>query len=162
MRTLILGYGNKDRQDDGVAWHIISELKSQLGLPESEIIDDDFESDSELVFVFQLQLMPEQSESISKFDRVCFIDAHTGAIPEDVHWQVLTPAFQNSPLTHHLTPESLLSITQTIYNISPCAVLLSVRGHEFEFSQMLSDRTKKLVLQSVSLIREWLSSDLAA
>jgi len=161
LRILIFGYGNKDRQDDGVAWHIISELKSQLGQPDAYMIDEDFDSDSELVLVFQLQLMPEQSESISAFDRVCFIDAHTGAIPEDIHCQVLTPAFQNSPLTHHLTPESLLSITQTIYNKCPRAVLLSVRGYEFEFSQMLSERTQQLVPQSVSLIRQWLSSDQA-
>ena len=159
MRTLILGFGNKDRQDDGVAWHIILSLKTSLGLPNPEQIDDGFDSPSDLVFVFQLQLTPEQSEFIAAFDRVCFIDAHTGAVPDEIHWQALIPVFQNSPLTHHLTPESLLSITQTIYNKSPSAVLLSVRGYEFEFSQTMSESTKQLVPRSILLIRQWLSSN---
>lgn len=157
MRTLIFGYGNYDRQDDGVAWHVISELKSSLDLPNPERIDDDFDSTDDLVFIFQLQLTPELAESLVNFDRVCLIDAHTGAIPEDVRFSKLNPAFLHSPLTHHLTPEALLSIMQTIYQNTPETVLLSVRGHEFEFTQTLSYRTQQLVPQAVKLIRDWLS-----
>jgi len=156
LRTLILGYGNLDRQDDGVAWHILSALKKSLNLPFPEVIDEDFDSIEDNLLVFQLQLTPEQAESIANFDRVCFIDAHTGAIPEDVRFDQLVPDFQHSPLTHHLTPNSLLSIIQTIYNKDIEAVLLSVRGYEFEFSQDLSERTKKLVSRAVKLIQEWL------
>jgi hydrogenase maturation protease len=156
LRTLIFGYGNLDRQDDGVAWHILSTLKKSLNLPFPEVIDEDFDSIEDSLLVFQLQLTPEQAESIANFDRVCFIDAHTGAIPEDVRFDQIVPNFQHSPLTHHLTPNSLLSIIQTIYNKDIEAVLLSVRGYEFEFSQDLSERTKKLVPRAVKLIREWL------
>ena len=156
MRTLILGYGNLDRQDDGVAWHVLSTLKKSLNLPFSEVIDEDFDSMEDCLFVFQLQLTPEQAESIAHFERVCFIDAHTGAIPEDVHFEQLIPNFQHSPLTHHLTPNSLLSIIQTIYNKDVQAVLISVRGYEFAFSQDLSERTKKLVPSAVKLIQDWL------
>lgn len=157
MRTLIFGYGNYDRQDDGVAWHVISALKKTLGLPDPEIVDDDFDSDDDLVTVFQLQLTPELAESIVKFDRVCLIDAHTGSIPEEILLRKLDPVFLHSPLTHHLTPEALLSITQTIYHKVPETFLLSMRGYEFEFTQTLSPRTQDLVPQAVSLISEWLS-----
>jgi len=117
LRTLIFGYGNYDRQDDGAAWHVISLLRKALSIPDHETIDDDFISDDDLIFVFQLQLTPELAESVAQFDRVCFIDAHTGAVPEDVHYEVLHPSYQHSPLTHHLTPSSLLSIIQTIYTM---------------------------------------------
>lgn len=157
MRTLIFGYGNYDRQDDGVAWHILSELKRSLGLPNSEQIDDDFDSTDDLVLIFQLQLTPELAESLVVFDRLCLIDAHTGAIPEDVRFRKLDPAFLHSPLTHHLTPEALLSITQTLYQQIPETVLVSVHGYEFEFTQSLSSRTQQLVSQAVAKICEWLS-----
>lgn len=157
LRTLIFGYGNYDRQDDGVAYHVISALKKKLGLSDPEIIDDDFDSTDDLVTVFQLQLTPELAESIVKFDHVCLIDAHTGSIPQDISFRKLDPAFLHSPLTHHLTPEALLSITQTIYQKIPETVLLSVRGYEFEFTQTLSPSTLDLVPQAVSLISEWLS-----
>lgn len=157
MRTLIFGYGNYDRQDDGIAWHVLSALKKSLGLPNAEQIDDDFDSNADLVLIFQLQLAPELAESMVDFDRVCLIDAHTGSIPEDVRFRKLEPAFLHSPLTHHLTPEALLSIMQTIYQKTPETVLLSVRGKKFEFTQTLSQGTQNLVPQAVALIREWIS-----
>ena len=32
MRTLIIGYGNIDRADDGVAYHVINALRRQWGM----------------------------------------------------------------------------------------------------------------------------------
>lgn len=156
MATLILGYGNKDRQDDGVAWHVLSSLCNTLKKNPNEEIAEEFTKGTDLAMIFQLQLMPEQCEFIATYDRVCFIDAHTGAITEEIRVQPLVQHFQSSPLTHHLSPESLLSITNTIYNKSPESVLLSIRGYEFGFSQNLSDRTQLLVPQAVNLILEWL------
>lgn len=159
MRTLIFGYGNLDRQDDGVAWHILSMLKHALALPDPEFVDDEVNGEPELATLFQLQLTPELAETVAGFDRVCFIDAHTGAVPEQVHSEVLSPSFQHSPLTHHLTPQSLLSIIQTLYQKEIDALLISVRGYEFEFSQKLSIRTQQLVPLAVTDIIEWLGSD---
>lgn len=158
MRTLIFGYGNLDRQDDGVAWHILVALKRTLALPDPETIDDEIIIRSDFSTVFQLQLTPELAEELTAFDRVCFIDAHTGAVPEEIHMEKIAPTFQHSPLTHHLTPHSLLSIMQTLYQKEPDAVLISVRGYEFEFSQTLSTRTSQLVPEAVEKILSWLSS----
>lgn len=156
MRTLILGYGNQDRQDDGVAWHLLVELKKLFGFPQPENVDDNFDSMDELVFVFQLQLTPEMAEEISGFDRVCFIDAHTGAVPEEIHVENLSAEFQHSPLTHHLTANSLLSIIQTLYGVPPRAVLFSVKGYEFGFAQQLSPDTKLLIPEAAALIYNWI------
>ena len=30
-KTLLLGYGNPDREDDGVAWHVLSRVFRALG-----------------------------------------------------------------------------------------------------------------------------------
>jgi hypothetical protein len=64
--------------------------------------------------------------------------------------------FQHSPFTHHLTPQSLVSMCETLYGRKPDAALLSVLGHRFLFSRQLSDETAALVPQAVDLIWEWL------
>jgi hypothetical protein len=65
--------------------------------------------------------------------------------------------FQTSPFTHHLTPQSLISMCETIYGKKPDAALLSVLGHRFLFTRELSQETAELVPQAVELIWEWLN-----
>jgi hydrogenase maturation protease len=155
LRTLIFGYGNLDRQDDGVAWHVLKKLKSLLQETSPDEIDEFFDSFSDPSIVFQLQLTPELAEEISRFDRVCFVDAHTGAVPNDVNIEPVKASFQHSPLTHHLTANSLLSIIQTIYKKEPEAIMVSVRGYEFGFSQLLSEKTALLAENAAEMIYNW-------
>jgi len=158
MRQLILGYGNQDRQDDGVAWHILNEVMHKLNIPAYQEIEENFDSQADLVFVFQLQLMPEFADEIAKFERVCFIDAHTGAVPENIHFECISPLYEHSPLTHHLTAKSLLSIIRTIYNKVPDAILVSVKGHKFGYTTELSPETARLVTEASHVVIDWLRS----
>lgn len=159
MRTLLFGYGNADRQDDGVAWHVLHQVKLDLGLPNPESIPEELNDDTDPALLFQLQLTPEDAEGLAAFDRICFIDAHTGAVPEEIHFVEIAPSFQHSPLTHHLTPQSLLSIIQTLYHKDPKSVLISVRGYEFEFTPSLSKKTADLVPIAANKVLDWLFSN---
>ena len=107
MNTLFIGYGNPDRQDDGVAWHILAGIANQLGLVTSPSWEDPLPSTPEADLAFYLQLTPEIAEDLTAYDRVCFVDAHTGKIPQNVQMVDITPEYQTSPFTHHLTPEML-------------------------------------------------------
>ena len=156
LTILILGFGNPDRQDDGVAWHVLRDLMVSYGLPRPETLDiDDFLSDKNIHFQFQLQLLPEIADDLDKYDRAVFIDAHTGAVPLNVNLTEVKPEFQNSPLTHHLTANSLLAITHKIHNTHPTSILVSIRGYEFAFSQELSLQTQELVGIAVTTIQNW-------
>jgi hydrogenase maturation protease len=157
-RLLLIGYGNPDREDDGVAWHILRALTEQLGLDSPESYDDEFPGHPLIDFAFYLQLTPEMAEEVSHYEFVCFIDAHTGSIPEPVRLIDVESEFQASPFTHHLTPQSLLSMCETMYRKKPEAVLLSVLGHRFLFSRQLSEETEGLVPQAVELIWRWMSA----
>lgn len=156
MRTLIFGYGNPDRQDDGVAWHVMVYLKKLFAYPTPEEIEDDFGSAENPAFVFQLQLTPEIAEDLALYDRVCFLDAHTGAVPEVIHKRDLLPLFTHSPLTHHLTPDSLLAIMESIFGKTPESILVSVRGYSFQFTHSLSEAASLLVPQAAELIYNWI------
>ena len=157
-RILLLGYGNPDRQDDGVAWHILRALAVKLGLPAPSSYEDEFPINDRLDFAFTLQLTPEMSEDISAYERVCFVDAHTGHIPQPVRIIEVQSEFQRSPFTHHLTPQSLLAMCATIYSRQPKAALLSIRGYRFLFNRELSPETAALVEPAVELILGWLET----
>ena len=156
-KASIIGYGNPDREDDGVAWHILRAISLKLGLPSPSSYEDEFSEHGQIDFAFYLQLTPEMAEDISSYEHVCFVDAHTGNIPEPVRLIDVESEFQHSPFTHHLTPQSLLSMCETIYGKKPDAALLSVLGHRFLFSRQLSEETATLVAQAVDQIWEWMN-----
>jgi hydrogenase maturation protease len=154
--TLIIGYGNFDRQDDGVAWHVLAEVARRLGCAVPLSPEEEFPLNSGTPdFIFELQLTPELAETIAQYNRVCFVDAHTGVVPHDVNVSAIAAEFQASPLTHHLTAQSLLTFAQTLYNARPEAILVSVRGYQFGFERTLSPLTAELAQQAADVIAKW-------
>ncbi len=157
MKDIIVGYGNVDRQDDGVAWHVRAEMLRMCGRPAPASPDDEFpEDDQNPAVLFALQLTPELAETLSLYERACFVDAHTGRVQAEVNEEVIQPEYQTSPLTHHMTPQSCLALAQSLYGHAPHSILVSVRGYEFGFSHELSESTERLAKQAAERIVEWL------
>jgi hydrogenase maturation protease len=157
QKTLILGYGNPDRQDDGIAWHILDAVARRFNYPLPASWEEGFQPSTEnpeLELSFALQLVPEMAELIS-FDRVCFVDAHTGRVPEEVHFEEVSAEMQNSPFTHHMTPATLIFLSKSIFGTVPDAFLISVRGYEFGFSHSLSKKTFLLLDAAVDNLIQW-------
>ena len=156
--TLIIGYGNADRQDDGVGWHIVRALAGKIGC---EVPDDPgapIEIDSEVVdLLYILQIYPELAETLSHYQRVCFVDAHTADIKEEICWSEISPAFERSPLTHHMSPKTVLSISATIYGTTPETILVSIRGFSFQFLRELSPKTAALADEAANRIWAWIN-----
>jgi len=159
-KTLILGYGNVDRQDDGVAWHILVSLAQRLGREAPASFEEGFNPEGEQPhFLFALQLCPEIAETIANYARVCFVDAHTGAIPNEVNVEVIKSEFQRSPFTHHLTAATCMEFCKTLYQKEPEAILVSIHGYEFGFSHRLSERTTLLAQTAVDKVWGWMKAD---
>jgi hydrogenase maturation protease len=157
-KTLVVGIGNPDRGDDGVAWHVLRALAQRLQrrLVEWDGEDPDPDEPSPHL-VCMLQLTPEVAELLGEYERVCFVDAHTGAYAEELRFEPLEPDFQASPFTHHLTPPACLVLAETMYGQAPQAVVLSLRGYEFGFSHALSPATARLAETAVERIMAWLA-----
>lgn len=157
--TIVIGYGNPDRQDDGVAWHILAGLSKQLGRTVPEKWEDPFELSGDFPhLMFQLQLAPEVSEILARYDNILFVDAHTGDIPNDIQFCEVTSGMQTSPFTHHMTAEACLQLTHSLYQAKPRAYLLSVRGYSFSFTQNLSPQTAFLAAIGINKGMDWLKS----
>lgn len=159
MNALLFAYGNYDRQDDGVSWHIIRKVAAKFSFDLPPLPDEiTGEIVPGLTWHFDLQLTPNDAEYISNFEHVLFIDAHTGAIPQDVSWTEVKPEFQTSPMTHHFTPQSCMSLVQVLYKQQPHAILVSVRGYEFEFLQVLSPQCSINADLAVERIYQYIQS----
>lgn len=152
--TILIGYGNPDREDDGVAWHLLNKVLEETGCPDRDLFSSDvLHAKAGLDIWFNFQLLPEMAETIAEYDQAVFVDAHTGEIQEDISYLPLQPAFQNSPFTHHFTPSSCLALAESIRGRYPQSWMLSVRGFQFAFSRDLSSQTAALVDQAFMLIK---------
>jgi hydrogenase maturation protease len=158
LKSLVLAYGNIDRQDDGVAWHTLVAVIKELGfLPPDQPEDEMPLICGDYTFDFHLQLTPELADTLGSYDKVCFIDAHTGNVPEEIHLENVLPQYQSSPFTHHMTAATLMSLCQVVHHHCPPTLLASVRGYEFKFTRSLSKETAKLVEPAASQIINWLN-----
>jgi hydrogenase maturation protease len=164
-KSLVIGYGNPDREDDGVAWHIVHKLAVRFGrvdpnTPIDTILDLDVgepqHRDDAPDLLVELQLMPELAETLNLYDRVCFVDAHTGAYAHDVNVVDVQAEYQSSPFTHHITPQTCLEITRAAYGHAPKGLVVSVRGYQFGFAHTLSAPTARLAGEATEAILAWL------
>ena len=154
-KILLLGYGNPDRGDDGVAWHVMKTLFSERGNNSIDLFDLEVNPLTKNIDAwFNFQLLPEIADLIVRYDQAVFIDAHTGEIKNDVNFVKLKPAYQNAPFTHHMSPASLLAVAESIHGVYPESWLLSVRGYSFEFEQQLTVKTLALSVKAVDLINQ--------
>jgi hydrogenase maturation protease len=153
-KTIILGFGNPDRSDDGVAWHVLAGIAKRFGKPlvyegfESGLVD--LSENSHLWF--NLQLIPEVAEELTGYPQAIFVDAHTAEIKEEIKISPIEPEFQNSPFTHHLTAATCLSLSKTLYGKYPESILISIRGYDFSFSHALSQKTMELAEEAIEII----------
>ncbi len=150
MRTLIIGYGNPSRRDDGVGLAVVNGLRQRLGKAPLEEGDDGYgELGDEVDTLFLQQLMPELAETLAQYDRVWFVDAHLGVYPELVRRSTVVADLDPALVSHHLKPQALLALAEQLYGRTPAVELISIRGFDFDFGTVLSAPTADGVRQVV-------------
>jgi hydrogenase maturation protease len=142
-KVLVIGYGNTLRGDDAA------------GIRAAELIA---KRRPEIECVCMHQLMPELVEQIAVSDIVFFLDADVNVAQPNVRLAV--PSVEDGqPHTHFISPESLLRLSQQLYQRMPLnAYVVGIPASQFEFSEELSESTKKAVEESVILVESLLLS----
>jgi hydrogenase maturation protease len=145
-RALVLSCGNPQRGDDGAALHIADCLRSSLSDPETEIHS-------------QQQWTPELAEPISEAEIVIFVDAAAGMSPGEIACRPLKPTQHIlTSITHHTSPESLLSLAGELYGKhAPRAYLVTVGGVSFDLSEELSEPVRNAIPRATDRIKALLS-----
>jgi len=144
-KALVLGCGNIQRGDDGVAFHVLNYLRKALGNPPE--------------FIFQQQLTPELAEPISQAETVIFVDADAGTTPGSITCRELKPGAGKSCTHSHLTSiESLLLAAEQLYGAHPeRAYLVTIAGASFELGEVLSDPVRRAIFRAVERVKALLS-----
>ena len=142
MKTLVLGYGNRSRNDDGVGWFVVERLETLKF------------SGAELLTSHQLEV--DHAEIISRFDRVIFVDAAIPQSPLPLARTDVKANFRSHAVAHYLTPSDLLELATTLFGRAPCAILFTIRGQDFNFGTTLSPETERYANEAVREISQLL------
>lgn len=127
-KTLILGYGNPGRQDDGLGPAAAAAIE-RMGLPNVRIQSN-------------YLLAIEDAADAADADLVIFIDgAESG--PEPFEVRELNASDEIAFTSHIVKPEVILGICRKCYGCSPRALLIAIRGYEFELEEALTNRARQ-------------------
>jgi hydrogenase maturation protease len=141
-RTLIIGYGNRFRSDDGLGIHAAEELSRVLSASDFEVLA-------------LHQLTPELAETISQAELVLLIDAGRQGRPGEVRCTPVNSHRSEVPFTHQLTPEILLSLCWDLYGVRTQAFEISVCGECFDLGEELSPSVAKALPVLVDFVRNF-------
>jgi hydrogenase maturation protease len=149
-KTLIYGYGNAGRQDDGLGERFIKLMDEWIA---SENIQNLFTD-------CNYQLNVEDSATISEYDTVIFVDASVADI-EDYKMEKVIPNDATIEFTMHAVSVSyVLDLCKKIYNKQPETFVLHIKAYEFEFIEELTDKAEKNLYAAFIFLKEFIQKNL--
>lgn len=124
LKTLIIGYGNPGRQDDGLGPVFIDSFKLKS---------------KKITLQSNYQLTVEDALDTTSYEQVIFIDASLDcAVPFQLEEILITN--DTGFGSHSLTPHAVIQLSQSLYQHFPKAYILAIRGYEFDqFEEKLSN-----------------------
>jgi len=149
--TLIVGYGNELRGDDGVGPHVARALEAMALIGVRVLV--------------RPQLTPDLAAEIAACDRVVFVDA--GAVPAQaraggdgdlVCLREVRPAATPNASAHAPTPEAVLALALALFGHQPAAWLVTIVARDFSFGTRLSAETQRGAAIAISQIRARLAA----
>jgi hydrogenase maturation protease len=137
VNTLVIGYGNDLRSDDG-AGRVVADRVERLDLPGVAVRSVS-------------QLVPELALEIAEADAVIFVDASIDAVETTAVPVSPTPAIP-SATTHYADPATLLAMSANIGPVPAEAYLVSIPVTNLDLGFDLSPTTEQGVELAVDLV----------
>ena len=142
MKTLILGYGNELRGDDGIGVHVARILSESSPGEDVEVVACG-------------QLTPDLAEAVGRCRRVIFVDASMEDAPGHIACHPLRGMDCGTvSFSHDLDPQSLLVWARELYGSEPEAVLLTMGGECFDLTDRLSPAVMRHLPALVECVRQ--------
>lgn len=132
---LVIGVGNDLRRDDGVGRVVASTIEA-MELPGVSVMT-------------RSQLVPELVEAMAGSDRVVVVDASIGSTSITTR---LVAAGTDTAMTHHGSPESLVSLARTIGLELPDVYVVGVPAADLGLGEGLTAPTAELLAASVEVV----------
>jgi len=143
LKFLVFGIGNPGRQDDALG--ILLAEKIEKWIKKNNIKNVDTDSN--------YQLMAEDAYTISGYDRVYFADAAKGDI-RDFRINRVESSSTISFSTHSMSPGSVTALCGELYNKSPEAYTLEIKGYEWEVNGELTEKAKQNLEKALEALKE--------
>lgn len=140
--TLVIGYGNTLRGDDGAG--VRAAVMASEQFPEIDVVTVQ-------------ELHPEIAEKMTKDASVIFIDAALGT--DQVQIARLHPSsaveFEN---THSFSPQALVNACQALYQTALLnTYLIQIPAFDISFSENLSAKTFEKSVECIDIVKNLLS-----
>jgi len=145
-KCIIFGIGNSGRQDDGLGWAFLDLLKK-----------NEFEKVS---FEYKYQLQIEDAELISNYDSVIFVDASKNDLMIGYKFDTCRASNKYCFSTHALVPETILYLSEHLYNHKPKAFILEIQGYEWELKNGLTKKASDNLNRATEFFNQKYSSDI--
>ncbi|MBD3170752.1 MAG: hydrogenase maturation protease [candidate division Zixibacteria bacterium] len=144
-KTLIIGYGNSLRRDDG------------LGIAAAERLMEIFAEQDGIEVVAATQLTPELADKIKNFTEVVFIDCSVEGEPGEIAMNEISARPDIIPrLEHSISPAYIINLTKKLYNTNPHAIVFSLTGKEFGLGESLSEKVSNQLGNLIEGIRKYI------
>ena len=118
---LIYGIGNVGRQDDGLGWAFIDWLEESRLCPRARLVRG-------------YQLVLEDADLLARVRAVLFVDSTKDPAVESFEVQRPLPHLDVSFTSHALSVPSVLATCELCFERVPDALVLAIRGYEWELS----------------------------
>lgn len=143
MKTLVYGYGNVGRKDDGLG--VLCALEIEKWLHQEAIAG--------VVVETNYQLNIEDAETISKYDVIYFVDASLEAI-KDVSLTKVIPDDNIIEFSMHaISPAYVLKLCSNMFGKKPKVNLVHIKGYEWDFSEGTSKPALKNLASAIKLLQ---------
>jgi hydrogenase maturation protease len=137
IRTLVIGYGNELRRDDG-AGPAVAHIIGKYGIP--GVVAEAYH-----------QLLPEHAAKIAAADLVIFVDAALGDADE-ISVRRTHPSGHPQICGHACDPGNLLALCDRIASWVPVAWFIHIPGTDFGIGEGLSPMATRHMQAAVSSI----------
>lgn len=135
-KIIIIGIGNSGREDDGLGWAFLDEIKPKLP------------THFDVEYRYQLQI--EDAELISHYDKVYFVDAHKQALENGVIISPCLPKDVHGFSSHALHPETIQFLVNSVYDKNPESYIIGISGGSFELKIGLTSKGKENLDKALS------------
>ncbi|MCO5043701.1 MAG: hydrogenase maturation protease [Kiritimatiellae bacterium] len=139
--TLIIGYGNALRGDDGAGPCIVEWVEQQQW--------------PDVTTLSAHQLFPEMAEQMAQHERVIFVDADAATV-DAVGLQPIVEA-SDRLMAHRCSPGSLVRMARELYGARPAAFLYTIPARCFDVCTTFSPLTRNCVRDACNALTQLLA-----
>lgn len=145
-KTLIYGYGNPGRSDDGLGNEFVNRFEERLKATEIENIE----------FDSNYQLNIEDAEIISEYDCVFFVDASQEDIDDFIITKVNPDDARIEFTMHAVSVPFILHLCNSMYQKTPETYLIHIKGYDWEFHEGITDKASENLEKAVEFLLKYI------